>query len=270
MNQIRTLAALAAIAALAMPVAAQQSAGTSSKDNTFDWSGAVPAGSWVRIANLNGAIDVEPASGSTVEIHGEKKWRDGDPSRVRFMMTRDGDNVTVCALWHEDDTCDDGGYRSHGHHGDNDHNDVSVHFTVKLPSGVHVRANTVNGDLDIAGASGEVVAHTVNGEIDAASSSGPVDAETVNGSIHVRMGAIPADIGKLDYSTVNGSVTVEVPSSFNGELEMETVNGSLQSDFPITLTGRFNPRHVRATIGNGGPRIHLETVNGDIEIKKLS
>ena len=269
MNTIRTLVALAAIAVLAVPAAAQQQAASGSNDNTFDWSGAIPAGSWLRIANLNGAIDVEPASGSSAEVHGEKKWRDGDPSKVRFMVTKDGDNVTVCALWHEDDRCDEDGYHSHGH-GDNDHNDVSVHFTVKLPKGVHVQTNTVNGALDITGASGEVVAHTVNGRIDAASSSGPVEAETVNGSIHVRMDAVPANMEDLEYSTVNGSVTIEVPANFNGELEMETVNGSLQSDFPITMTGRFNPRHLRATIGEGGPRIRLHTVNGSIELRKLS
>lgn len=276
MKELRTLATLAAIAALAMPVAAvapvaaQQSSGAPSNGNTFDWSGAIPAGSWLRIANLNGSISVEPASGNTAEVHGEKKWREGDPSKVRFVVSKDGDNVTVCALWHEDDSCDEDGYQSHGHHGDNDHNDVSVKFTVKLPKGVRVEANSVNGALDIAGASAEVVAHTVNGRIDAASTSGPVDAETVNGAIHVRMDAIPANTQDLEYSTVNGSVTLEVPSNFSGELEMETVNGSLQSDFPVTMQGRFNPRHLRARIGEGGPTIRLKTVNGSVELRKLS
>jgi hypothetical protein len=272
MREIRTIAtisAIAAIAALATPLAAQQSA-SGSNDNTFDWSGAIPAGSWLRIANLNGSIEVEPASGNTAQVHGEKKWREGDPSRVRFVVAKDGDNVTVCALWNEDDSCDEDGYHSHGHHGDNDHNDVSVKFTVQLPKGVRVATNTVNGSLDISGASAEVVAHTVNGRIDAASTSGPVDAETVNGSIHVRMDAIPTDTGELEFSSVNGSVTIEVPSIFAGELEMETVNGSLQSDFPVTMQGRFNPRHLRAKIGEGGPTIRLKTVNGSVELKKLS
>lgn len=268
MKEIRTLATIAAIAALAMPLSAQQSA-TGSNDNTFDWSGEIPAGSWLRVMNLNGSINVEPASGNTAQVHGEKKWREGDPSKVRFVVSKDGDNVTVCALWHEDDSCDEDGYQSRGHHGD-DHNDVSVKFTVQLPKGVRVRTNTVNGSLDISGASAEVVAHTVNGRIDAASTSGPVDAETVNGSIHVRMDAIPANTEDLEYSTVNGSVTLEVPSNFAGELEMETVNGSLQSDFPVTMQGLFNPKHLRAKIGDGGPTIRLKTVNGSVELKKLS
>lgn len=271
MREIRTIAtigAIAAVAALATPLAAQQS--TSSNDDTFDWSGAIPAGSWLRIANLNGSIEVEPASGSTARVHGEKRWREGDPKQVRFVVAKDGDDVTICALWDEDDSCDEDGYHSHGHHRRNDHNDVSVKFTVQLPKGVHVATRTVNGSLDISGASAEVVARTVNGRIQAASTTGPVDAETVNGSIHVRMDAIPADTRELEYSTVNGSVTLEVPSNFAGELEMQTVNGSLRSDFPVTIQGRLNPRHLRARIGDGGPTIHLRTVNGSVELKKPS
>lgn len=273
MKSIRAASALAAIAALTIAgssLAAQQSGGTTSNDDTFDWSGAIPAGSWLRIANLNGSIDVEAASGNTTEVHGEKKWRRGDPSKVRFVVSKDGDNVTVCALWHEDDSCDEDGYHSSNHHDSDDRNDVSVRFTVKLPKGVRVRTSSVNGSLDIAGASAEVVARTVNGRIDAASTSGPVDAKTVNGSIHVRMDAVPSNTEELEYSTVNGSVTIEVPSNFGGELEMNTVNGSLQSDFPVTMQGRFNPRHLRAKIGEGGPTIRLKTVNGSVELKKLS
>jgi hypothetical protein len=269
MKVTRTLATIAALAALATQLPAQQSA-AGGNGNTFDWSGEIPTGGWLRIMNLNGSINVEAASGNTAQVHGEKKWREGDPSKVRFVVAKEGDGVTVCALWHEDDSCDEDGYHSRGHRGDDDRNDVSVKFTVQLPKGVRVQTSTVNGSLDISGASAEVVAHTVNGRIDAASTSGPVDAETVNGSIRVRMDAIPANTQELEYSTVNGSVTLEVPSNFSGELEMETVNGSLQSDFPVTMQGRFNPRHLRAKIGEGGPTIHLRTVNGSVELKKLS
>jgi DUF4097 and DUF4098 domain-containing protein YvlB len=48
------------------------------------------------------------------------------------------------------------------------------------------------------------------------------------------------------------------------------VNGSLTSDFPIMVQGRMNPRRIRATIGKGGRRIRLETVNGSVELRKAS
>lgn len=263
-----TLGAVVSAAALATLAPSAAAQGTTSNGNTFDWSGAIPAGSWIRIHDLNGGIDVEQATGSDVSVHAEKKWRRGDPSTVRFVVFKEGSDVAICALWHEGDTCDESGYHSHGDH-DDDQNDVSVHFTVQLPKGVKIAANTVNGSLDIRGAGAEVDAHTVNGRIDASTSSGPVRAETVNGSIHVRMAALPGD-GDLRYHTVNGSITAELPATLDADVDMETVNGSLSSDFPLTVQGRFSPRHMRATIGKGGRRLELRTVNGSVELRKLT
>jgi DUF4097 and DUF4098 domain-containing protein YvlB len=96
---------------------------------------------------------------------------------------------------------------------------------------------------------------------------GPVKAETVNGDITVRMDAIRGN-EDLEFETVNGDVTAILPANFQGEVELETVNGRLQTDFPITVQGRFNPRHMRATIGGGGRRLKLSTVNGDVHLGK--
>ncbi|MBP2648736.1 MAG: hypothetical protein H6Q77_2360, partial [Gemmatimonadetes bacterium] len=42
------------------------------------------------------------------------------------------------------------------------------------------------------------------------------------------------------------------------------------SDFPMTLQGKMSPRSMRGTIGNGGPRLELSTVNGPIELRKAN
>lgn len=271
----RTLLAALALAALAAPITAapaqqrQSVPGARETEGTFDWSGQIPAGSWLRIRNLNGSIDVRAGSGADAQVHAEKRWRRGDPRDVHFALARNGNDVTICALWNETDTCDEGGYHSHGHHDHDDDNDVSVRFTVTLPAGVKIDAATVNGGVDVSGARAEVIARSVNGRVDAATARGPVDARTVNGSIHVRMDAVPSD-ADLSYETVNGSVVVEVPAAFNADLEMETVNGGLTTDFPVTIAnGRLTPRHLRARIGNGGGRLALKTVNGSVELRKL-
>jgi len=76
--------------------------------------------------------------------------------------------------------------------------------------------------------------------------------------------------GDLEYSTVNGSIEIEVPSNLDADLDMRTVNGSLTSDFELKIEGRVNPRRMRATIGKGGRRLRLETVNGSVELRKAS
>ena len=121
-------------------------------------------------------------------------------------------------------------------------------------SGVHTLIQSLRGAL-------------VNGDIEAATTQGPVDATTVNGGIRVSMDALTGD-GDLDFSTVNGSVRVEMPAALNADLEMSTVNGSLESDYPLTMSGRLNPRHIEATIGSGGRRLRLKTVNGSVELRK--
>ena len=107
----------------------------------------------------------------------------------------------------------------------------------------------------------------MNGGIVAYTSGGPVRASTVNGGIEVRMRETGTE--DLDFETVNGSIEVELPAGLNADLDMRTVNGRVSSDFPLTLSGRINPRHIRATIGKGGQRLKLSTVNGSVDIRKM-
>lgn len=263
------IATLAAVAALA-PMAGAQERET---DNSFKWTGGIEAGRSVFVRNLNGAVRVESASGSEVEVRAEKRWRRGDPKDVKITATRTprGD-ILVCAIWQGNDTrCDEDGYSSHSNNrwSDTDrNNDVSVEFTIRLPKGVKLDASTVNGGLIIEGATAQVKARTVNGSIEAASTSGPVSAKTVNGGIRVRTGTIGD--GPAEYETINGGITLDLPEGLNANIEMRTVNGSVTSeDFPITVQGRFDRRRISGKIGKGGPELSVSTVNGSIRLRRI-
>ena len=269
-RRTRILGASAAVASLAafVPAGAQQR----STDRDFSWDGRITNNRWLYVRNLNGAIRVERATGDRAEVTAVKRWRRGNPEDVRIETRRlggdDGD-VIICAFWTENASCDEDGYRSRGDNSWRGHdNDTSVEFTVKIPAGVRLGVSTVNGSVTVNGATSEVRASTVNGRVSAQSSGGPVNASTVNGDIDVRMRELGT--GDLEYSTVNGSIEIEVPANLDADLDMRTVNGSLTSDFPLTLEGRVNPRRMRATIGKGGRRLRLETVNGSVELRKAS
>jgi hypothetical protein len=259
-------AAVASLAAFA-PAGAQQRA----NDRDFSWDGRITNNHWLYVRNLNGSIRVERATGDRAEVTAVKRWRRGNPEDVRIETKRlggdDGD-VIICAFWTENASCDEDGYRSRGDNWRNRDNDTSVEFTVKIPAGVRLGVSTVNGGVTVNGATSEVRASTVNGRVSAQSSGGPVNASTVNGDIDVRMRELGT--GDLEYSTVNGSIEIEVPANLDADVDMRTVNGSLSADFPITLQGRVNPRRIRATIGKGGRRLRLETVNGSVELRKGS
>jgi hypothetical protein len=278
MTMLRSLAAARGLWPVAFASAViASSAGaqdTQQSDRDFRWDGAISSGRWVHVRNLNGSVRVERASGTQLEVTAVKRWRRGDPADATVEVTRVGSgssDILVCALWRDvTQQCDEQGYRTRDqrrNRWDRDNrDDVSIDLTVRVPQGVNVDVSSVNGGLEVDGATAEVEAHTVNGGIDARSSGGPVRATTVNGNIDVRMGALGS--GNLDFSTTNGSIEITVPDGLNADVTMRTVNGSVGSDFPMTVNGRISPRRIAATIGRGGMRLDLATVNGSIDLRR--
>lgn len=235
----------------------------------FHWQGKVAAGRSVEIKGVNGSIRAEATSGNLVEVTAVKRGRRSDPSSVKIEVIEHDGGVTLCAVYPSDDPsrpneCKPG---KGGRMNVRD-NDVQVNFTVRVPSGIHFVGRTVNGDVDVTSLAGNVDASTVNGGIDI-STSGYAQAGTVNGSITASMGS--ADwAGRIEFETVNGSITVELPAGTNTEVEAETVNGDISTDFPLTVRGRFNSRHISGVIGTGGRELEFETVNGSITIRRAS
>jgi DUF4097 and DUF4098 domain-containing protein YvlB len=139
-----------------------------------------------------------------------------------------------------------------------------VHFDVRVPYGVRFVGRTVNGEISGDSLQADVEAHTVNGSVKLAT-TGRAIANTVNGSVNVTMGRADWP-SEASFKTVNGGITLTLPSMLDAELSADTVNGSITSDFPITFTGEVTRRRLRGRIGNGGHDLHLSTVNGSIRL----
>ena len=270
---VRRTTVLVALTATAL-VGAALSPRAAAAQSDFSWNGRIPTGRWIYVKNLNGPIRVERGTGSDVVVTAEKIARDGgDPSIVRIVAQKasDGQSTVICAFWNENGTCDESRYRGGRNDDDDRGNDrrrnVSVEFTVRVPDGVKVDVWTVNGGLTVQDVGAEVVARTTNGSVRAETRGGPVRARTTNGSIEARMSTV-GDARDLEFETTNGSVRVEVPASLGAEVEMSTVNGRVETEFPVTVSGRIDPRHLRATIGDGSRRVRLKTVNGSVTLRK--
>ena len=174
--------------------------------------------------------------------------------------------VTICAVYpsrraSRPNECRPGGGSSNVRD-----NDVEVQFTVRVPAGVRLVAANVNGDVDARGLASDVELTTVNGGVDV-STTGLARASTVNGAIDAVLGRTDW-AGTLEFTTVNGSITVEVPEGLSADLEATTVNGDISTDFPLTVSGRLSPRRLRGTIGDGGRQLRLTTVNGGIRLRR--
>src|SRR5439155_24375858 len=93
-------------------------------------------------------------------------------------------------------------------------------------------------------------------QTDFQATTGLAVASTVNGSVNVTMGRADWPNGAR-FKTVNGGITLTLPSIFDAELRAEVLNGSITSDFPVTVTGQVSPRRLRGRIGNGGHELDL-------------
>jgi hypothetical protein len=299
----RILPVVGLVTLLTGPAAAQQIVGR--REATYSTSESVSRGDWVRISSPNGSIRIAEASGSRVDIRATKEARRGSIEDIGFVVRRGAGGVTVCAVFDEDDECDeDGNYRSHHSRDWSRSHQLRVDFTVRIPAGVRVKAATGNGDLDIAGAGDEVVAATGNGQVGISGTTGTVKASTGNGRVTIEgaegkvdattgngavrvatasgpvsassgSGDIEVSIRALDrssdmsFSTGNGRVDLLLPKGFGAEVEAGTGNGEVTTDFPIQLRGgRLNPHRLRGTIGDGGGHLTISSGNGDISLRR--
>ena len=232
----------------------------------FRWRGTVRAGESLEIKGINGDITVTRADGAEIEVVAEARARRSDPASVRIERVEHRDGVTFCAVYptpegERQNRCGPG---SGGRMSARD-NDVVVDFEVRVPADVELVARTVNGDVRADDLGADVTANTVNGDIDV-STDGFARAETVNGDIDVRMGA--SDFGRgAEFSTVNGSITLDIDDDVNAEIDASWLNGGFDSELPFTLQGRLDRRSARGVLGEGGPRLELQTVNGSIRIR---
>jgi DUF4097 and DUF4098 domain-containing protein YvlB len=235
----------------------------------FEWKGKLAQGKTIEIRGVNGDVRAMATTGSEVEVTAVKRARRSDPDEVEIKVFEHEDGVTICAIYppsrrarrYRENWCGPG-----ESHNNTDNNDVNVEFTVRVPAGVRFNGATVNGDVAVDQLKSDVIAETVNGSVEL-STTGYAEATTVNGSIHAAMKSA-AWPERLDFHTVNGGITLELPDNISADVEATTVNGEVSTDFPLTVQGRFGPRRVTGKIGKGGPRLDLETVNGSIKLRR--
>jgi hypothetical protein len=263
----------------ALSPASSPAAAAPAAQQDFHWSGRLAQGEQIQINNIIGDIRAEPADGDEVTVTGVRNG--SNDLRVEVVRRREG--VVICAVYPEgegrrgfsfdDDDDDDGGARdacSHRTMRMNHENPGSIRFTVRVPAGVKLVANTVSGDVETQRLRGPVVARSVSGDVRVAS-AGPVEAASVSGNVFAALGRMPSH--DLQFRSVSGNVTLEVPSAIDADFRAQTLSGSIDSDFPLQRDrDRGGWVHVgeqaRATLGRGGPELNVTTVSGDVVLRR--
>jgi len=231
----------------------------------FRWKGKLAPENVIEIKNINGNIEAESAGGDEVEVTAEKSGPRAD--EVKIKMVQHSDGVTFCAIlpgMKDNEDCDQ---NDHGHSMNRD-SETKVDFTVRVPENVRFSGENVNGNVTAKDMGRFVRASSVNGKVRVSTKSW-AELSTVNGSIEAHMGQ--ADwTGTLRVASVNGSIELELPGDLNSDVAFKSVNGRLESDFALTIQGSLNGHAVRGRVGNGGRELKVETVNGNVTLRRNS
>lgn len=233
--------------------------------NDFQWRDRIEPGKAIEIKGVNGDIVAEASSTGEVEVTATKTG--ADAAAVNIEVVEHDDGVTICAVYpgpkaSAPNECKPGKAGRMNVRNQK----AKVRFTVRVPAGVRFVGRTVNGKIEATSLASEVEAHSVNGGV-RVSTSEHARAKTVNAPIAVTMGKTGFS-KPVELETVNGGITVDLPANTDADLEVRTVDGRIKTDLPLTVRGEVSPRRLSATIGDGGPKLSLKTVNGAISLRQ--
>lgn len=217
-------------------------------------------GGRLEISNVNGKIDVEPATGGSVEVVAEKSARAAsvDAAKAALQRIEIQENVSPTNVRLETKLQRNTGGFFNG-------SNQQVHYMVKVPPSLDVRFSTVNGGIELSGLKGRITAETTNGGVKAHDVSGAIDASTTNGGVEVELAKVAESGVKLGCT--NGGIELKLPSDAKATISARITNGGINTDgVNIETVGDVSRRRLEGRMNGGGPRIDLEGTNGGIRI----
>jgi DUF4097 and DUF4098 domain-containing protein YvlB len=146
-------------------------------------------------------------------------------------------------------------------------NPAMVEYSLTVPrQAVLESIELVNGSIDIEGVEGNVKASSVNGRLVARGLAGEARLSTVNGALQAMFTRLD-ETKPLTLISVNGPLTLVIPSNANASVRATTVHGGISTDFGLTVKhGEYVGHSMDGQIGTGGPKIKLSNVNGSIRV----
>ena len=243
-------------------------AGAEELRQEFTESYDIGRGAIVSLRNINGSIQISSWDGSTVQV---------EATKIVKTMGRERAELAMEELLIEVETTADG-LDIRTRHPVSSSGVVNwilgrqvqskVSFRIRVPADAGVRAQTVNGNVEISSVGGRIEVTTTNGQIRIIEASGAATATTTNGNIRADFHDLTA-AGDMSFRTMNGGITVSLPSDLGWRVDASTVNGAVSSDFTLT-SGQpsSSGKRLRGEINGGGDELNLRTVNGSIQLRR--
>jgi hypothetical protein len=206
-----------------------------------------------------GSIDVQPGTGSKVNVEIRFETKKGSKKKIQsilddFDVTFDhsGDDVSVSLEYPR-------GLRNLW---DNVGRYLRVRFYITVPKKYNVDLSTSGGSIKVDDLTGEVISRTSGGSLTFGQIQGPVNGKTSGGSINLEKCE-----GKVDVRTSGGSITIgEVKGNVTahtsgGGIKVEEVMGTIDaSTSGGSVTARISKQpksDCRLKTSGGGITVYL-------------
>ena len=220
------------------------------------------AGGSVALSNMNGDVDIVAWDRDEVQIVAEKFARDEERlARISIDVDARPDRITIKTKYPQSE-------RS-WFVGKANRNPGGVRYTLRVPARLaHLKVDVMNSAVTVEGVRGDVKIATMNGRIEATGLAGDAELDSMNGRIFASFVTVRHG-QQIKLDTMNGSCTVEVPRDAGAAVRASTMNGRVRAELPITVE-RSSRRSLRGTLGDGGARITLESMNGSLTLRARS
>lgn len=269
---------LAATLAVGLATSACDIKTSADGDFSFGISGGRATETWSRtyrmaengrfeLVNVNGRITAEPAGGTEVVVEGRKtaKARSDEGAKELLAKLEIREEVGGSTVRVESRPPRLSGFSSH-----------EVEWTVKVPKGVILDLRTVNGGVRLNDLSNEIHAKTTNGGVKGEGIvPSVIEASAVNGGVEFTLGAPLETTDAIELETVNGGVSLDLPSDSKATIAARCVNGGVRvSDLEIARDEQSNDferkRRLNGTINGGGAKVNLNTTNGGVQLNGVT
>jgi len=232
----------------------------------FHQSYALSANGRVSLENINGSVHITVWDQNQVKVDAVKHAYNRERlAEARIEVDTIADGVRIRTRYPDrDQTFNDEGSARYN-------NPASVDYTLTIPRQARLESvDLINGKLDIEGVEGDVKASSINGHLKATGLMGEARLSTVNGPLEATFTKL-TESKALSLNSVNGNITLVIPSDANASLRAGTLHGSISNEFGLPVNdGRYIGHELNGRLGAGGPHIKLGNVNGAITIRHAS
>jgi hypothetical protein len=267
MNFSRSISVAFLSFALSLVVLQTSDAQTEEKyTETFQQSYQLSATGRVSLENINGNVRVEVWDKNEIKVEAVKSANMQEKLKDLEIKIDSGADSIRIKVKYPNTT-----YNSKSKDDWRRQNPGEVDFVLTVPRSARIDAiELINGRIDLKDLTGEVEASSINGRVTATNLTGDCKLSTINGKTIASFDRV--DSGRnISLSSVNGQVEVTLPSDLNAQIKASVVHGSISNNFGLNVRkGEYVGRDMNGVLGNGGARINLSNVNGNITVNRAN